>query len=212
MTGKGSTIALFELHPFNTADVTGFRKCYDAASAPTVVKVGGGTAGQPTREVALDIDVALGLAPDAHVLVYEASDSNYAKSAVDGYTKIIDDNQAQVLSTSYGGCEAAVSSLDSGLMAAENTLFEQAATEGMSVFAATGDTGSEACYASGEGVKSLSVQDPARPAIRDVRRRHRPDLGQFPLRADGMERIRGRGRGTASPASGRCRGGSRALA
>ena len=48
-----------------------------------------------------------------------------------------------VISTSWGNCEAAA---DSSLTSAEATLFQQAAIEGKTVAAASGDDGSEDCY------------------------------------------------------------------
>ena len=80
----------------------------------------------------------IGLAPKAKLRVYEAPGSNYAKSTIDEYTRIISDNKAQILSSSYGLCESIVNGLDPGLAASENTLFQEAATQGISTFVAVG--------------------------------------------------------------------------
>ena len=57
-----------------------------------------------------------------------------------------------VIETSWGNCE---SQAPSTLVQAESTLFAQAATEGKSVFASTGDNGSTDCNTS-----ALAVDDP----------------------------------------------------
>ena len=58
------------------------------------------------------------------------------------------DNKAQVVSTSWGKCEALLLAEPNGaaFINALHSLFQQAAAQGQSVFAATGDTGSEDCY------------------------------------------------------------------
>jgi kumamolisin len=68
-----------------------------------------------------------------------------------------------------------------GLIASENTVFEQAAAEGISVFVASGDNGSEACERSSERLKELSVQDPAsQPFVTAVGGTHLAALGPPP--------------------------------
>ena len=161
--GAGVTVGLFEQQPWRASDITEFQACYGTGVPISTVKVDGG-AGRgpgPTAETVLDIETVIALAPRAALDVYEAPAGNFAKSSLDEYTRIVDDDQAQVLSTSYGVCESLVKLGAPGLIASENTVFEQAAAEGMSVFAASGDTGSEACEQSSKRLKELSVQDPA---------------------------------------------------
>ncbi|HEY1616457.1 MAG TPA: S53 family peptidase [Streptosporangiaceae bacterium] len=159
--GAGTRIALFELDPWKSADITSFQNCYKTKVPISAVKVDGGAgSGAGAGEATLDIETAVALAPKSKLTVYDAPGSNYAKSAVDEYTKIFDSDSAQVLSVSYGLCESYVQSLSPGLIASENTLFEQAATEGTSVFVASGDTGSEGCLRANKS-KALAVLDPA---------------------------------------------------
>ncbi len=161
LLGAGTRVALFELQPWSRADIAGFQQCYGTHSRITPINVDGGPgAGQSEIEAELDIETIIGLAPRAQISVYNAPGDNYVLSTVDEYTKIFDDDNAQVVSSSYGLCESVVSSLSPGLMAAENTLFEQAATEGMSVFAASGDSGSEGCYRVDQS-DSLATLDPS---------------------------------------------------
>ena len=51
---------------------------------------------------------------------------------------------AQVVSTSWGECEPGAEA--SGAIPAYTTLFEQASAQGQSVFASSGDSGSEDCF------------------------------------------------------------------
>jgi subtilase family serine protease len=159
--GAGTRIALFELDSWQASDITSFQKCYKTKVSLSTVKVDGGAGSGPGGgEATLDIETAIALAPKSKLTVYDAPGSNYAKSAVDEYTKIFDSDSAQILSVSYGLCESYVKSLSPGLIASENTLFEQAATEGISVFVASGDTGSEGCNRVDKS-KALAVLDPA---------------------------------------------------
>ncbi len=159
--GAGMTVALFEEEAWRRSDVSKFQACYGTGAQISTVKLDGGAGHRPGEEATLDIETVIALAPRASLLVYEAPYSLTSKSAIDEYTRIIDDDRAQVLSTSYGLCERAVKHFNPGLIASENTVFEQAATEGISVFAAAGDNGSEACDKLSSRLKELAVQDPA---------------------------------------------------
>jgi len=161
--GRGTTVALFELDAWSASDVASFQKCYGTSVPVTSVSVDGGDGGDGTApgvgEAALDIDTVIALAPRASLLVYGAPAGDYPLSTVDEYTAIVDDDAAEVVSASYGLCEAYVQAAYPGLAAAENTVFTQAAVEGISVLAASGDTGSEGCARVGSS--KLGVLDPA---------------------------------------------------
>jgi hypothetical protein len=163
--GAGVTVALFELENWSDGDIRAFQTCYGTHASVTLgAKVDGGATGSPGAEATADIETVIGLAPAAKILVYEAPEpdvASYPKSAIDEYTRIVDDDKAQVLSTSWGLCEPELNNLAQGLIQSEDTVFEQAAAEGMSVFAAAGDTGSEGCYKLGASMKQLAVLDPA---------------------------------------------------
>ena len=61
---------------------------------------------------------------------------------LDIYQAIANDNASQVVSTSWGLCEAGASS---SFLNSENTIFQQMASQGQTVFAAAGDAGSADC-------------------------------------------------------------------
>ena len=66
-----------------------------------------------------------------------------------------------MVSSSWAVCENDVSS---GYVQAENTVFEQMALQGQSVFGAEGDTGAFSCIRS-DGTTIVNVARPAVPAL-----------------------------------------------
>jgi subtilase family serine protease len=138
--GAGVTVGVFELAYNLPSDIAAYQSCYgtDATVNYTTVDGGAGSSlGYGSGEAALDIEDIIGLAPAATVEVYQAPNTD--TGVVDEYTAIVDNTSINVVSTSWGTCELIESA---SYYAAEATLFEQAATEGQSVFAAAGDTGS----------------------------------------------------------------------
>jgi hypothetical protein len=154
--GAGQHIAIYELEPFARSDVKTFDSCYFGAktarqmlSRLRVHSVDGGQpAGSGSGEAILDVEDVSAIAPGATIDVYvgvSPGSDGTVYDPVDGYAAIIDADSDQVISTSWGLCEQAVQAGQPGLQAAENLLFEQAAAQGQSVFAAAGDNGSDDC-------------------------------------------------------------------
>jgi hypothetical protein len=170
--GAGQTVAIYEEEPFSAADVRTFDNCYfgpakaaEMAKRLHVVDVGGGPGTGPgDGEAILDVEDVSALAPDATIEVYEAAGSETSLlNTVDAFDQIVTADTAQVVSISYGLCEADVLLLNPGLADVENELFQQAAVQGQTVFAAAGDAGSDSCsYQSGApAAPDLSTMDPA---------------------------------------------------
>ncbi len=150
--GAGQTIALSEFEPDESSDIAAYQSCYGTSASVSYVTVDGGAgSGYGAGESALDIEDSIGLAPAASVLVYQGPNTN--TGVYDTYNAIISQDRANVISTSWGECE---SEEGSSAASSENTLFQEAALQGQSIFAAAGDDGSEDC-----GTKSLAVDDPA---------------------------------------------------
>lgn len=158
-TGAGQTIAMFELESWYPSDAAAYQACYGTHAQVSQVNVdGGGSAGSDGGlEPALDVELATTSAPGANVLVYDAPNSG--QGMLDEWSAIISQDQAKVVSTSWGACEAAENS--QGFLQSENTLFEEAAAQGQTVLAAAGDSGSAACSGNDPADTSLSVSDPA---------------------------------------------------
>jgi len=158
-SGAGQTLASFELADYSDADVSLYTSCFGGSDANVsrVLTDGGASIGSGTSEATADVENLLGLAPDLHILVYEAPDS--AQGIYDNYAAIIGQDRAQVLATSWGQCEPFTTS---AMEAGENTLFQEAAVQGQTVVAASGDSGSEDCYQAGVVPDpALAVDDPA---------------------------------------------------
>jgi hypothetical protein len=174
--GAGQHIAIYELEPFERSDVQTFDSCYFGAKAARqmlrrlhVYSVDGGQpAGPGSGEAILDVEDVSAIAPGATIDVYvgvSPGSDGPIYDPVDGYAAIIDTDADQVISTSWGLCEQAIQAGQPGLQAAENLLFEQAAAQGQSVFAAAGDNGSDDCNTFEtstpvSGQNPLSVDDP----------------------------------------------------
>ncbi|HUZ20615.1 MAG TPA: protease pro-enzyme activation domain-containing protein [Acidimicrobiales bacterium] len=166
--GAGTTVAVIEFAGYVSSDIASYASCYGGSIASNVTAVpvdnGPGNYDAPSAvEAELDIEDVLGLAPAARILVYEAPNNGgdpSGSAAYDAYAAAVNADLAQVISTSWGGCEAQTGQ---NAATAESALFEQAALQGQSVVAASGDSGSEDCYnpLSSSGSKRLAVDDPA---------------------------------------------------
>lgn len=154
--GFGQTVALFELSTYPSSDVAAYQTCYGTSTSVSNVPVdGGATTSTGADEDVLDIEDVIGLSPQVNIRVYEGP--NTTTGVYDTYSKIVSDNLATVISTSWGLCEP---SEGSTAAQSENTLFQEAATQGQSTFAAAGDSGSTDCT-SGPNKTTLTVDDPA---------------------------------------------------
>ncbi|HEY2354700.1 MAG TPA: IPT/TIG domain-containing protein [Gaiellaceae bacterium] len=168
--GAGQNIALFELEPFAAGDIQTFDTCYFGAAGAsamasrlhTIPVDGGQPSGSGVGESLLDIEDVSAMAPGANIDVYEAPNTTFG--LIDEYSAIVNDDHDQTVSTSWGLCEQAVQEGEPGVLQAENLLFQQAAAQGQSVFASSGDNGSDSCFSFYEEVPThpvLSQGDPA---------------------------------------------------
>ncbi len=146
-TGKGQTIALIELGGgFNSSDLREYwRKLGLDDVAVTAVSVGGayncpeGNPGGSDGEVALDIEVAGGVASGARIAVYFGSNTD--QGFFDAINAAIHDTvrKPSVISISWGMAE---SEWTPQALDAFNAAFHDAALLGITVCAASGDNGS----------------------------------------------------------------------
>src|SRR6266581_1339595 len=152
--GSNQTVAIFELDGYNPSDITHYLSQYGLGSPSiTTVKVDGfnGSAGSGAIEDELDIEVVAAMAPQAAQIVYEGP--NTTNGVNDTYNKIVTDNKAQVMTTSWGLCEADSGSTELNTL---DNIFKQGAAQGISMYAASGDSGAYDCQTS-----ALQVDSPA---------------------------------------------------
>jgi kumamolisin len=146
VTGKGQCIGIIELGGgFRAADITNYFKSLnlDAPAVKAVAVDGGGnnpsTPDGADGEVMLDIEVAGAVAPGARIVVYFAPNTD--QGFLDAITQSVHDtqNQPSVISISWGSAEVnwTQQALDNF-----NEAFKTAAALGVSICAASGDSGS----------------------------------------------------------------------
>ncbi len=106
-TGIGQSIAIVEFEQYAASDVAAFQACYGLSNPVRNVVVDGGAGGPPQGggEAALDTELAAVNAPSASLVVYEAPNGDDAQ-AFDLFNRIASDDSSQVVTTSWGVCEA----------------------------------------------------------------------------------------------------------
>ncbi len=154
--GAGVSVAIYELEqdPTESADVSSFENCYGLSNSLTNVSVDGGPTTTSSLETQLDIETVMEIAPAASIVVYQGP--NTTTGAYDTYAQIVANDAQKVISVSWGDCEP---DLGFSTAAAENALFTEAAAQGQSVLAASGDDGADACDYYGN--TQLATLDPA---------------------------------------------------
>ncbi|MCP8970131.1 S53 family peptidase [Ectobacillus ponti] len=172
--GAGQTIGIVTLADFNQEDAYAFWKQAGISVKPnriTKVNVDGGSGWDGYDETTLDVEQSGALAPQADIRVFVGPNSD--TGFVDTFSTAINENKSQQISVSWGESETAVNYLvqlqQETPKYAEvfNQLFMQAASQGISMFAASGDEGAydaarEFGLSSGiAGATSLSVDTPA---------------------------------------------------
>jgi hypothetical protein len=144
--GTGASVAVVARSNFLLSDAQGFRTRMGLpSSSPTVILNGpdpGVLDPNEQTEVTLDTEWAGAVARQAAVKVV-VSASTYASDGVTLSAQyIVNNNVAPAMTVSFSLCEAAA-----GAPAAQfwNSLWQQAAVEGITVFAASGDSGAAGC-------------------------------------------------------------------
>ncbi len=183
--GAGVNLAVFELSAYQHSDILKWaHHFYGSEYTPPLVDitVDGGPlnpicpAGDTCPpdinyysediEVDADIEMQLAISPAAsQILVYNAPNDFTGQTSLDEYTKIANDDTADVVSSSWGECE---NDAGAAYVQAENVIFEQMALQGQSNFVSAGDDGAFDCIGDGTGT-IVNVDDPeAQPWVTSV--------------------------------------------
>ena len=143
--GAGVTIGLFEEEGYRASDLSTYDSCYGGLTPTVTTEAVDGGSGDATNnpgsgESILDLEAVVGLAPQAHVIMYTGPDANATDASfIDIYEAMVADDTAQVLSTSWyvGPCDPYT---PAAVTDAEASVFEEAAVQGQSFFNASGET------------------------------------------------------------------------
>ena len=164
VNGSGQKMVVVGQTNVRLTDIEAFRSFFNLpANDPQLVLVPGeadpgivcpSADGCDQSEANLDLEVAGAIARNATILFVYSSDVGTSLQYA------IDQNLAPVVSMSYGDCEAAYAPSDATAMQA---MAQQANAQGITWFAASGDSGGADCY--GDGVPDISsVQSVDLPA------------------------------------------------
>jgi subtilase family serine protease len=146
-TGAGQSIAIVGQSNINLQDVADFRSIFGLpANVPQVILNGpdpGLVSGDET-ESDLDVEWAGAVAQQAQIIFVttQTTQTDFTAGVDASAIYIVDNNVAPVLSESYGNCEASLGTTGNAFY---NSLWQQAAAEGITVVIAAGDNGSAGC-------------------------------------------------------------------
>jgi len=154
--GTGASIAIVGRSNINLSDVSSFRS-YAAlpANQPTVVLDGAnpGLVSGDQDESTLDVEWSGGVAPGAAVTFVVAASTATTDGVDLSAQYIVNHKTATVMSTSYGSCEAY---MGAGALSFYNSLWQQAASEGISAFVSSGDSGAAGCNSGGSSSGNMT--------------------------------------------------------
>jgi hypothetical protein len=146
-TGANQSIAIVGQSNINLQDVADFRNIFGLpVNVPQVILNGpdpGLVSGDET-ESDLDVEWAGAVAPQAQIIFVttETSQTDFTSGVDASALYIVDNNVAPVLSESYGSCEAGLGNTGNAFY---NSMWQQAASEGITVVISAGDNGSAGC-------------------------------------------------------------------
>ncbi|SPE20296.1 Peptidase S53 propeptide (fragment) [Candidatus Sulfotelmatomonas gaucii] len=145
--GAGVSIAIAGRSNISVSDVAKFRATAGLAPNSATVTLAGsdpGLVADDQEEATLDVEWSGAVAPAAAVQLVVASSTATTDGVDLAAAYIVNHAMAQVVSVSYGSCEQEMGASE---LAFYDGLWEQAASEGMSVFVASGDAGAAGCAA-----------------------------------------------------------------
>lgn len=147
--GTGQTIAIMGQSYVHVSDVEAFQAAAGLTKKdPTLVLVPGtgsdGTISQGDEgESDLDLEWSSAIAPGANVVLVYAGSSTNSGGVYSSIQYAIDEMIGNIISFSYSSCE--VSEAPASFVTGFELTLKQAATQGQSIMAASGDQGSTAC-------------------------------------------------------------------
>jgi trimeric autotransporter adhesin len=158
-TGAGETIGIVSQSGVDNTTIANYHTLFNLPSnLPTEIIDGtdpGDNGDGAGTEADLDVEVSGSTAPNANIYLYTSSDTTVSSGLFEASVRVVDDNIADVISVSYGICEATLG-LSGNLLYSQ--LWSQAAAQGQSVFVSAGDSGGAGCdNGSGSATHGLAV-------------------------------------------------------
>lgn len=140
VNGSGITIGIINESNIDLDVAAAYRSVFGLAANPVQVIVDGLDPGwnNADTEAYLDVEVSGAVAPAATVDLYLSAGSSYQDPLSIAALRAVEDNQADVLSVSFGGGEIYQGASGNQFW---NALWEQAAAQGQTVLVASGDYG-----------------------------------------------------------------------
>ncbi len=144
LNGTGQQIAIVADSNINPQDVTDFRTLFGLPTNPPNIILNGPDPGLNGDEGEADLDVQVSgmVAPNATIDFVVSEDTLTAAGIDLSAVYIIDNNIAPVMSESFGDCESALGTAGNSFY---NSIWEQAAAQGITVMIAAGDPGAAGC-------------------------------------------------------------------
>lgn len=144
--GRGQSIAIVARSNLKMTDIETFRSSFGlAGNDPDVIVTGtdpGVLSSDEQGEVELDTEWSGAVAPAASIQVVVSASTSTTDGVALSAQYIVNQSLAPVVSVSFGNCESALGHSGNQFW---STLWQQAASQGMSVFVASGDSGAAEC-------------------------------------------------------------------
>ena len=143
INGSGQTIGIINESNIDLSLVHHFQSLFGITGTTPQVVIDGddpGEFGNVDVEAYLDVEMSGAVAPNATVNLYIAQGSGLVDPLELAALRAVDDNQASVLSVSFGNCELYLGIVGNQFWSG---LWEQAAAQGQTVLVSAGDSGSE---------------------------------------------------------------------
>jgi len=144
ITGTGMSIGVVGRSDIIAQDITDFRNVFAINGPAPVVLVNGPDPGDVSGddlEATLDVEWSGAIAPGAQVYFVNSGTTNDTDGTTLSELYIIENNLSNVMTYSFGYCELATGAQP----ALEQSMAEQAAAQGISFMASSGDAGAEGC-------------------------------------------------------------------
>ena len=144
--GSGATIAVVARTNINLSDISSFRTAFSLPNNPPQILVNGTDPGDlgdgDEAEAVLDTSWSGAVAPNATIKLVVSASTNTTDGVDLSEQYIVDNNLADVMTESYGDCEANYTQAEGQFYSA---LAAQAAAQGITYTVASGDSGAEGC-------------------------------------------------------------------